>query len=328
MSRNQGFELEKNLAESVSDGSILDNLGGGNISADISLFRNNTNNTSELIWERNTDASYVESNKFVFPRSVLFIFTNGDEVKVSGPSLGNLNINTTYYIVDYEENLGDQRNQLGFGLATTVGGTRVSLGLIGSDVIFTRKDEVTLDNILNLATPDTQNNEGELDLDGRFDYNIGSSFSEGFNTVDSNIDLFNFLRRGKYVSNDSVSTDNRVVIEGFVNVDDPADTNDSQADLDKANSPGIFITNPFSPDGILGIEKTRAFSTSSNPFEEVTGALKTRSAQVNIGDLFFEEDISFSNFSGVSFESGNATGFTHKLPVLIDGIEYFVLVKS
>lgn len=328
MSRNQGFELEKNLSESVSDGSILDNLGGGNISADISLFRNNKRNTSELVWERNTSASYIESNKFVFPRTVLFIFTNGDEVKVSGSSLGSLNANTTYYIVDYEENLGDQVNQLGFGLSTSIGGSRVNLGSIGSDVTFTRKDEVTLDNILNLATPDTLNEEGELELRGAFNYNIGSSFSDGFNTVDSNVDLFNFLRREKYVSNASVSTDNKIAIEGVVSVDDPADTNDSQADLDKANSPGIFITDPFSPDGTLNILKTRAFSTSDNPFEEITSALRTRSEVVNIGDLYFENGISILDFDGLSPESGNATGFTHKLPILIDGIEYFILLKS
>lgn len=330
MSRNQGFERDRNLNESINDAAILDNLGGGNISADITLFRNNKRNTSDLLWERNTGGSAVVSNKFLFPRLVLFIYTNGDRVKVSGSSLGNLNPNTIYFIVDYERNAGAQQNQLAFGLATTKGGSRIVLGNINGDVTFIREDEVTLENILNLATPALLNNRNEIQLGNAFSYDIGASFNDGFDTVDSNADLFNFLRRDKYVSNANVSSNRRVRIEGIVSVEDPANTNITQANLDQANSPGIFITNPFSPDGVLNIEKTRAFSSSANPFEEITGALRTRSNQVNIGDLFFENDIKFSNVNGVITLTSPipATQFTHKLPVIIDGVEYSVLLRS
>lgn len=329
-STNQGFELEKNLSESVSDGSALDNLGGGNISSDISLFSNNTKNTSELTWNRNFDDSYILSNRFVFPKSILFIFTNGDEVKVTGDSLGSLNVNTTYYIVDYEEGLGSEQNQLGFGLSLTKGGSKVSLGTIGADVKFIRNDEVTLENILNIATPDIFSQGGELDTDDGFRYSIGASFDDAFNTINSNIDLFNFLRKEKYTLSNSVSTANNIIIEGTLSTDDPADDNSTQQDLDKANSPGLFVTDPFSPEGVLGIEKTRAFSTSKDPWTEGTGELVTLSEQVNIGNLFFDGNIKLNNFDGISVPAnpGNATEFTHKLPVIINGVEYFVLLKQ
>jgi len=337
MSRNQGFELEKNLSESVSDGSALDNLGGGNISADITLFRNNTKNTSELIWKYSVEGSFISNNKFIFPRSDLFIFTNNDEVKVdlprnasAGDDLGGLNSNTTYYVVEYEENLGSENNQLAFGLSTTKGGSKVNIGSVTNGIRFIRNDEVTFNNILNIATPETLNEENELETDRAFSFNIGSSFDDAFNTINSNIDLFGFLRREKYTIDASVNSDNQVRIEGAISINDPAATNINNGALGRENSPGLYITNPFSPNGVLGIEKTRAGSTSQNPWTDI-GKLVTPSAEVNIGDLFFESGIIIDDFDDVNNESGDTAlpqNFTHKLPITINGIEYFVLLKQ
>ena len=138
--RNLGFETSRNLNESVDDRQILNNLGGGNIQLDIALFRNNLRNESELTWEYEVDGSTIVDNKFLFPRTVLFVYTNGDEVRVEGSSLGNLSVNETYYIVDLELNVGVQNNQLAFGLSTTVGGARVSVGSISDNLKFIRKD--------------------------------------------------------------------------------------------------------------------------------------------------------------------------------------------
>ena len=340
MSRNLGFEQARNLEESDNDRQILNNLGGGNIQLDIALFRNNLRNVSELTWQFNTQGSVVSDNKFIFPRSVLFVYTNGDEVQVTGSvfdtageairddslPIGNLSREVTYYVVDLELNVGTQRNQSAFGLATTPGGARISLGSIANNLMFIRNDGVSQENLLNIATPDILDSNVGLEGDS-FTYNIGDTFTEGFDTIEESIGLFNFLQREKYVANDSVSTSRRIVIEGSSVVSDPAGFNSSETNLEQDNSPGVYITNPFS--NVLNIERTRAYSTDSQPWNSINSALTTKSTQVNIGDLFFSDGIEFDSIDDVNTgESGLASSFTHKIPVLIDGVEYFVLLKS
>lgn len=325
MSRNLGFERARNLAESIDDRQILNNLGGGNIQLDIALFRNNLRNVSELVWEPAVEGSGIVNNRFLFPRSVLFIYTNGDEVKVQGTSLGNLNSNLTYYVVNLELNVGTQRNQLSFGLSQTPGGSAVALGSITSSVTFIRNDTVSKENLLNIATPDILDSGVGLEGDA-FSYNIGNTFTEAFDTIEESVGIFNFLKREKYVANSSVSTDRRIVIEGSSTVGDPISFNSTQVNLNQDNSPGIYVTNPFS--NVLEIEKTRAYSTDANPWALGATSLNTKSQQVNIGDLFFPNGIKFSSIDDFATESGFAEDFTHKIPIIVDGVEYFVLLKS
>lgn len=327
--RNQGFELTLNLAESIDDRQVLNNLGGGNIAADIALFRNNRRNTSTLVWQFNTAGSSITGNRFIFPTTVPFTFTTGDEVRVTGSSLGNLNAIVTYYVVDFAVGLGQLRNQSAFGLALTKDGPKVSLGSIGSDVTFIRRDEVTQENIFNIATPDTLE-QGISQEGDRFRYDIGGTFNAAFDQVDSDIDSANFTRTQKYTLNTSVATDRRIRIEGVAITADPAGFNTSSTNLNDPNSPGVYITDPFA--SVLNIPKTRAYSTSAQPWEEGAGKIDTKSAQVNIGDLYFANGINIDSFDGVSVVTGSvsdpATGFTHKLPVRINGVDYFVLVRQ
>jgi hypothetical protein len=323
--RNQGFERALNLGESVDDRQILNNLAGGNVQLDIALFRNNKRNTSTLIWQPNLNGSGVVDNRFVFPTTVPFVYTNGDVVKVTGAGLGNLNTIATYYVVDLVVGLGALRNQSAFGLALTKGGQRIVLGAVNAAVTFLRNDEVTKENILNIATPDTLE-QGVSAEGSRFSYNIGASFTNAFDTIDGNIDTANFLRTQKYTTNTSIATDKQVRIEGGLVTVDPAAFNSSAANMLQDKSPGVYITDPFS--NVLNIGKTRAYSTNSQPWVEDTGKLTTKSTQVNIGDLYFENGIKFESFDGVEVVTGSVTEFTHKLPVKINGVEYFVLVKS
>lgn len=340
--RNLGFERSRNLQESVDDRQILNNLGGGRISEDIALFRNNLKNKSELAWNINGPGATISDNRFIFPRDVLFVYTNGDEVKVTGVyfdtegnpiiddslPIGNLNRDLTYYVIDLQLNVGVQRNQLSFKLSTTPDGTPVSIGSIANSLMFIRNDVVTKENLLRLATPDIQDTNIGLEGDS-FTYDIGSTFTDAFDTIDERVGLFNFLRREKYVSNDSVSSSRRIVIEGSVINADPAEFNSTQVNLDQDKSPGVYITNPFS--NVLEIQKTRAYSTNSQPWTEGTNDLITRSNQVNIGDLLFSNGIKFNSIDDLNSgptETGLASEFNYKIPILIDGVEYFVLLKS
>lgn len=323
--RNQGFEKSLNLAESVDDRQILNNLAGSNIQLDIALFRNNKRNTSTLVWQFNTSGSTITDNRFVFPTTVPFVYTNGDVVKVTGSSLGNLNTVATYYVVDFAVGLGTLRNQSAFGLSLTKGGSRISLGAVGNSVTFIRADEVVRDNIFNISSPETL--EQNISSEGtRFRYEIGATFNDAFDTVDGFIDASNFLRSQKYTTNTSIATDRTIKIEGSVLTTDPAAYNSTAANMSQSMSPGIFITDPFSD--VLNISKTRAYSTNSQPWVEETGKLRTKSAQVNIGDLYFENGIKLDSFDGLEVLTGSVTEFTHKLPVKINGVDYFILVRS
>lgn len=328
MLNNQGFEKELNLSETEDDRQILNNLAGGSIASDIALFRNNKRNTSSLIWKYNTDSSFISSNKFIFPTTTPFIFTNDDEVKVAGTILGNLNTTTTYYVVAFEVGLGVWKDQQGFSLSLTKGGTVVSLGTITANVEFIRKDETTQENILNIAS----SNILETGNDSTFEYSIGTSgkFSEGFSTIEDNIGNANFAKSQKYVSIQSLVTALPVSVEGLITVKDPANTNTSAANLLEQKSPGVYITDPFT--SVLDTSKIRAYSSSSQPWVENTGKLTTESTQVNIGDLYFENGIKIDNFDAIATTTGTvnttATQFTHKLPVKINGIDCFILVKK
>ena len=324
--RNLGYEVARNLNESDNDREALNNLGGGDIASDIELFVNNIRNTSDLVWEFDTESSSIESgNKFVFQLSEDFIFSNEDQVKVSGSELGNLNTDTTYHIVGYDLRAGVRNNQLAFSLSNTKNGSPITLGSITSDITFIRSNPVSVENIANVGSPRILDLDEGLTGDG-FRYNIGDSFNDAFDSVESNIDNFNFLRGFKYASNASTITDVDIRSVGSVVVSDPALFNDSETNLGEDKSPGVYISNPFSD--VLDIEKTRAFSSDANPWTEGTGELTTQSAQVNIGDLLFEDAIVFAEIDDLNTESGNANTFTHKVPVLIDGVEYFVLLKS
>lgn len=322
---NLGYEIVRNLQESDNDREVLNNLGGGDIASDIELFVNNLRNTSDLIWEFNTHSSGILNDKFIFQLTQDFVFTNGDQVMVSGSSLSDLNTNSMYYIVEYDQRAGVRGNQLSFGLSTSLGGSLVSLGSISDNVTFTRANPVSKNNLLNIGTPfildSNQNQTGD-----DFGYDIGDLFSDAFDSIESNVDGFNFLRGFKYTSNGSTTTDRAIRVEGSIVVSDPVEFNDSEADLAAVKSPGVYITNPFSD--ILNIEKTRAFSSDANPWEEGTGELVTQSEQVNIGDLFFADDIKFGDIDDLNSENGDVSEFTHKIPVVVDGVEYFVLLKS
>jgi hypothetical protein len=323
--RNQGFERSLNLGESVDDRQILNNLAGSNAQLDIALFRNNKRNTSVLVWEPNTNASGIVNNRFVFPTTVPFVYTNGDVVKVTGAGLGNLNTIATYFVVDFIVGLGVLRNQSAFGLALTKGGSRISLGNVNAAVTFLRNDEVTKENIFNIATPETLEQGASTEGSG-FSYNIGASFTDAFDNIDGNVDTANFLRTQKYTVDTSIATDRQIRIEGSLITTDPAAFNTTSFNMLQDKSPGVYITDPFSD--VLNISKTRAYSTNSQPWEEDTGRLTTKATQVNIGDLYFESGIKLENFNGVEVITGSVTEFTHKLPVKINGVDYFILVRS
>lgn len=342
---HRGLELRTNLAEPLQERQALENLAGPGIDQDLEIFVNNLKNTSELIFDPNgLDADIIDNaTRFLFPRDVGFIYTSGDRVTLEIRDTENGEITAVnvdgsmtpeeYIVSDYEFGLGSLRNQRAFGLITTEGGSLQDLSALESKfVTFVRDDSVSQENLLRISTPEILNSPettGSADGAGDFffSYDVGSSFDDSFNEIENNVNSSNFKRREKYVQNDSVTSDKRIQIQGTLKVQDPAAELNDPNDLENETAPGIFVTDPFSD--ITDIQATRAFSTASNPWTEGTDDLITQSQQVNIGNLNFANGIRIDGLDVNSVSAANvAADFTHKIPVIVDGVEYFLLLKQ
>lgn len=93
------------------------------------------------------------------------------------------------------------------------------------------------------------------------------------------------------------------------------------------NSPGLFI--------VSGSTALRAFSDTNNPWEEVAGALRTTqaSAQCSVLKLKPTSASVNINFDSVNDnhmlpEQKNVGLYTHKLPLVVNGQQYFLLLKA
>ena len=84
-----------------------------------------------------------------------------------------------------------------------------------------------------------------------------------------------------------------------------------------AKSPGVFIGD------------TRAFSSNDQPWTETGSSLQTSSSEVSVGDLTFLGDIKIEGISPVNHASAvDVANWTHKIPVTIDGVTYYILLTQ
>ena len=344
----RGLELRTNLAEPLQDRQAWENLAGPGIDQDIGIFVNNLANVSELTFDpTGLDAGIIDASdgtpdmRFLFGRRVPFVYTSGDRVtievrstetgEVEATDIDGSDSNTNYFVVDFEFGLGNLRNQRAFGISETDGGVPLDVsGLSGKYVRFIRSDAVTQDNLIRIATPDILNspeNSGEIGNDNFFSYNIGSDFNDAFNTIENNVNSSNFKRREKYTENAPVVSARPIEVQGTIRLTDPAGELTESGDLSNGAAPGIFITDPFSD--INDIERTRAFSTSANPWSVAGSDLETDSEQINIGDLRFDGVLDITGIdAGSTATESVVSNFSHKLPVVVDGVEYSLILRA
>ena len=180
-----------------------------------------------------------------------------------------------------------------------------------TNIDFIRKDPVYKENIINLIQPDIQD-------DANFRY-----FSGGVETINSAFDstavaneTTKYFIEKKYKSNENVTSNGDINIEGSIIINDPQGFNIGTSVLSDPKSPGIFIGD------------TRAFSSDNNPWAQVGTALSTSSSSVSIGELYFANDITISGISKESASSVEVTTYTHKLPVVINGETYSILLST
>ena len=210
-------------------------------------------------------------------------------------------------------NVGDdlvlQSSDIGGGINVAVRITQVA----GFDII--RKDPVHQGDIINFIKPEIQ--------DEGFDY-ADNSINGTLTSTQSNNENAEFTITQKYKGTDSTTSNKDIKTEGSILVHDPKPYNTTPEAVAN-NLNGVFIGD------------TRAFSTDNNPWTEETSSVKTQSEEVTIGELNFQgtgasgqetidiDGITVTNLTGTP---PGASNFTHKMPILINGETYFILLKS
>ena len=305
--QNQGFRKDLNLQENTNDTQSLSNLGGAGIADDLRILQNNLRNTSTLSF--NTIVGAAVSSGYFYFGSTEFVFTNDDVVGVRTDIAVGVGVtlykDNTYYICN-----SNSENR--FKLSTTpssVGVSTITTSSVSSSFDFVRKDPVHKENILNLVRPNLQDTEG-------FNYLGGSSINSVFDGIAAANETTRFFITKKYKGNENTISPNDINVEGSIKINDPENFNAGTAQISDVRSPGIFIGD------------TRAFSSDNNPWTQVGTALSTLSSSVSIGELYFANDITITGIGTESATNVEVTTYTHKLPVVINGETYYVLLRT
>jgi len=210
-------------------------------------------------------------------------------------------------------------------------------------IIFERNNEVTNENLLNLIFPEFVDENTFLSSNDPI-YNNGvlsNTINQNFSNLELSLDAANYFRFKKYArSINNIFEVNPIKLEGSLKSFDPDNFNNGTADIFTTTSPGVFIINPSSTR--TNIEKLRSFSDNTSPWElnSGTSTLEYSAAaisnpdnqEMSIGNMILKGNpISVNNIQGIQTESGTvlpSQKFTHKLPVIINGEEYNLLLTD
>ena len=304
--QNQGLRKDLNLAEIPIDAQALNNLAGEGIAGDLRILSNNLRNTSSIAYNSNLNGF------FTFPESQQAVFTNDDVVSV-GTTVSfastTLQPSVEYFICNSD---GESQFKISSTSSTSdVGVSTITISGTPSPVAFNiiRKDPVHKENLINFIKPEVQDALGEFSwID-----NLNASFDES----GSNIDSARYFIEKKYQNGRDLSNDRDIKYEGSVTISDPANLNANKVGLDDPKSPGVFIGD------------TRAFSSNDQPWTETGTSIETSSETVSVGELTFNGDVKIEGLN-VENQSSNVVikGYTHKLPVVINGTTYFILLTE
>ena len=328
---NQGFRKDLNLGEEINDTNAINNLGGAGIANDLRIIQNNLRNKDVLTF---TDAStnYDALNgMFKFPDLDL-IYTNDDQVTpetdvLNSSNVGVLTAGIAYFVVSSD---GETQFGLSERPSTDPLGVSTITGAIQdyASIEFVRSCPVVFENTSNFVEPRL--------LSG-FKYLI--DLNDSFDVIQARNDFAKFDLTRKFKGNANTLTNDPFKTEGSMVIDDPDSYNSTPDSLTFINSPGVFIGT------------TRAFSSDNNPWEKVGTALQTEGHFVSIADLFIDglsngssveakqrngssnatrnniriNGIDVSNVSGTV---NTSTDFTHKLPIVVNGETYYMLMTT
>ena len=300
--RNQGYRKDLNLSETPDDGLLIDNLAGPGISDDLAVIQNNLRNTSSLSYDS------LSNGFFSFPNNE-FVYTNDDIVGVDV----NVTVGTgTTLLVGVDYFVCNSNSETQFKLSETPSTSGLSTitvsGVSTTNFNFIRKNAVYQENLVNYIKPEIQDEEDFNYLDG--------SVNDVFDNVASNNETAKYFIGRKYKTNEDTNTDRDVKYEGTIDINDPVRLNSTKSALSDSKSPGVYIGD------------TRAFSSDNNPWTQVGTALSTMSDEVSVAELNFADEIIIEGITPTSATSVLASSFTHKIPVVINGETYYLLLSQ
>tara|TARA_B100001059_G_scaffold8070_1_gene6747 strand:- start:6267 stop:7505 length:1239 start_codon:yes stop_codon:yes gene_type:complete len=262
----------------------------------------------------------VSSATITYTSNTNAVYTNDDVVTVSeSVSVGSttLNAGTRYFICNSD---AITKFKLSF-TPSIVGISTIDVSATPSQFNFIKDEPVLRFNLEQFIKPEIQDT-----------INFGSFLRGTINGIlsgtQTKIENSNYFIAKKYKGTENTTVDTVIKTEGTINLFDPGNFNSSSAavgsDFDTVISPGIFIGG------------TRAFSADNNPWS-ITDALgvadaagtflTTSSEEVSIGDLLFGDGITIDGINVTTSTDGKtAESFTHKVPIVVNGETYYLLM--
>jgi hypothetical protein len=311
--QNQAFRKDLNLQETTNDTAAINNLAGAGIADDLRVIQNNLRNISTL------SCGIVTNGFFSLPNNE-FVFTDDDIVSVNPTVvIGGISLTsgTDYFICNSN---GENQFKLSTRPSTSILGINTiipsNVSATGITINFERKDEVTQENIINYILPEIQDTEDFAYLTGIRADSSPKTINDTFNSVLSTNESSKYFIEGKYRVDEDRNTNKNLNYEGTISISDPVNLNVNSTGLSNAKSPGVYIG------------ETRAFSSDNNPWSEVGSALFTNATEVSTAELNFADNITIEGITASSATSVLASAFTHKLPVVINGETYYLLLSA
>ena len=321
----QGFVRDLNLIESdtgVLDRGILDNLGGAGITTDLLLFDGNFKYISKLVA---ADYTVSAGNLVTVSGEGKVAFSDGTKISFDNEA-------TNFQYTVFDSNGIDK-----FKVKNDAGQTRTSAQITAGDGTLRRNDGVTFQNLSNLSSKrlevSTSSSTGVGQDSGMED--LFNTYTSGAQTtyISTQLGIYFYKRDRVPLTFEDSSFDEPVNFRGQVMIIDSSATASSQPD---ENSPGLFIVDANNP----GAGAIRAFSDASNPWSDtVSGVLSTTEVSSEPNKLSLVPDTAYAGISSSTVpnvvDSSSSllvtsnvptSSATHKLPVIINGQQYFILL--
>ena len=256
-------------------------------------------------------ADNVSSATITYTSNTNSVYTDDDVVTVSeSVSVGSttLTAGTEYFVCDSDSL---SKFKLCFTSSTEGSKDLISIDIDNiSQFNFIRKEPVLRPNLENFIRPEIQDTEV-------FGAYLSSSINGVLEATQTRIETSNYFITKKYKGTENTTVDTEIKFEGTVNLFDPNNFNSTISSVNSTTvvSPGVFIGG------------TRAFSADNNPWSVNGSFLETNADDVTIGQLLFGDGINIDGISAITSSDGKtAASFTHKVPVVINGETYYLLL--
>ena len=324
----QGFVRDLNLIESDTgalDRGILDNLGGPNITDDLLLFDGNFKFVSKLEPSHYTYDSSTDVTTVTGEGKVAF----ADDTMISFGSA------PTEFIYKVHSSNGIDKFRIYNSLGQVVS-PEITPG-VGQ--VLRRNDGVSFQNLSNLSSKrlevSTSNSTGVSDDSGASDLFNQYPAGEQVEYISSQLAIYYYKRGRVPLTFENSSFTPPVTFRGQVMIVDSTATISSTPDT---NSPGLFIIDANNPSA----GAIRAFSDASNPWSDaVSGVLSTTEVSSEPNVLALHPDVAYTGITSSTVpdivdsssslfvtENISTSTATHKLPILVNGQQYFILLST